>query len=127
MSKFTKINIKWRKIARYLKCQKCVIFCFHNNNIFRARLFQNVFCIILLDFSSIFYDFLEVRLTGIEIMFLFLLFSLWPMGFWISCFHCFQNSITLDRKIIFTSGFHQFLAQTVLYKVVYKTPHKIAT
>ena len=41
---------------------------------------------------------------------------------------CFQNSITLDRKIILTSGFHQFVAHTVLLQSGILTPHvKIVT
>ena len=39
------------------------------------------------------------------------------MGFKIGWFRCFQNYITLDRKIILTSGFHQTVAHTVLYKL----------
>ena len=60
---------------------------------------------------------LKVNLNDVEIwFFLFNGHFLMIMGFKI-CFHCFQNFITLDRKIILTSGFHQFVAQTVLYKM----------
>ena len=61
---------------------------------------------------------LKVHLNDVEIWFFF--FNghfLIIIGFKICCFCCFQNSITLDRKIILTSGFHQIVAQTVLYKM----------
>ena len=38
-------------------------------------------------------------------------------------FSLFSNSITLDRKIILTSGFQQNVAQTVLYKMDFLAPH----
>ena len=109
-------NIKWQKIAFYLKMSKKCYFLFSSNNIFWARLFQNI-CFLL--YSSRFFKYFvyfEVRLNDVEIYgFFFNGHFLIIMGFMILCFRCFQNSITLDRKIILTSGFHQFVAPTVLY------------
>ena len=73
--------------------------------------------------------FLKVHLKDVEIWFFFFnAHVLIIMGIKILCFYCFQNSITLDKKLLLTSGCHQFVAQTVLYEKVYKTPHvKILT
>ena len=48
-------NIKFQKIAFYLKMSKSVIFCFHQNNIFGQESFKIfAFHIILLEFSCIY-------------------------------------------------------------------------
>ena len=48
-------NIKFQKIAFYLKCQKSVFFVFYQNHIFWARFFQNI-C--FLHYSARFFKYL---------------------------------------------------------------------
>ena len=88
----------------------------------KQHFFQDSFKIfVFLHFSARFFKyfwlFFEVHLNDVEIWFFF--FNghfLIIMGFKICCF---QYSITLNRKIILTSVFYQFVAQTVLYEMVY--------
>ena len=55
-------NIQFQKIAFYLKMSKSVIFCFHQNNIFWARFFQNI-C--FLHYSAGFFKYLGLFLKFI--------------------------------------------------------------
>ena len=56
-------------------------------------------------FFTIFFSILKVRLN-LKYGSFFNGHFLIIMRFKIRCFHFFQNSITVDRKIILTSGFH---------------------
>ena len=58
--------------------KKCVIFCFHQNNILWARLFQNI-C--FLHDSDSFLVVLKVRLKDVEILFVLAIHFLIIMGF----------------------------------------------